>query len=464
MAFQALGVPKTTPQLRRLDAGKHTELLDGLVLEALADAQGELSYQAGPEQPLVYDIHCTLRHGKLHHPRLPLPLDELSATLHCADGRLQLEELSARSGAVEIRGAASGTLPALADDFEARLSVQHLDLSDKLGDQLPDKLRPVYEMFKLSGPATLQLACARRSGEWIDLSDGTPSHAALRPEDVSMCFSKFPYLLEHLTGVLDYTLSDRHLRVDVAGRAGTQPVLIKGTWQGEGPAALVNFDIQGNGVAIDEALLKALPEGPQKLARSFHATGKADIKAHIRHDRGAGAAEFRNEYHAQIHDATLLWDAFPYPLEQVRGILDIYAKHWEFREFHATHHDGQLEAHGQSTQTRAADGSNVQGIALEITGRELALDDDLRQGLGPMPGLLKAWDNFRPQGRLNFVAAVNHPTGQRLRPRRQGRCAGLRGRAGVFPVTCCTTSVDSSITTTTCLSWRSLRHGTAARS
>ena len=33
-------------------------------------------------------------------------------------------------------------------------------------------------------------------------------------------------------------------------------------------------------------------------------------------------------------------------------------------------------------------------------------------GLAPLPGLRKAWETFRPQGRLNFGAAVYHPTGQ----------------------------------------------------
>ncbi len=406
--FKAVGVPLTTALVRRLAGDKHAELLEGLAVEALADAHGELAYHSSPTQPLDYDVQCTLRHGKVRHPRLPLPLEELSAVMHCAGGRLRLDGLEARSGEVEIHAAGSGTLPALDQDFEARLEVKHLSLDAHLCDALAEKMRRLNDAFQPHGPATLYIACARHGGAWTGLADGTPMRVSLRPEDVSMCFVKFPYPIEHLAGALDFDFATRQLRVDLAGFAGAQPVLIKGTWQGEGPDAECRFDIASNDVPIDETLLKALPEAQQKLTRSFRATGKADIKAHIRHE--PGAAEFRNEYHVRVHDATLLWDSFPYPLEQVRGILDIFPKHWEFREFHAAHHGGNMDAHGHSTLTAAADGTRIQGIALEIIGHHVALDDDLRKGLTPLPKLLNAWDKFRPNGRLNFIAAVNHPT------------------------------------------------------
>lgn len=413
LTFQTQGTPITTALVRRV-AGAHPALLDGLAVEALADAHGELSYRSVPEPSVYYDVHCTLSRGKLQHAQLPLPLEELSATLHCAAGRLRLEGLNARAGRVEIRADGSGLLPALDQEFEARLEVKHLESGDKqLYDRLPEKLRRLHDSFKPRGPTLLAVACARRGGAWTALADGTPSRVSIRPEDASICFAKFPYPLDHLTGTLDCTLGDCRVQVDVTGKAGKQPVFIQGFWQGEGAETEARFDIQAADVPIDETLMAALVHAgtAQKLARSFRATGKADIKAHIRHDAGAAAADFRNEYHAHVHDATLLWDAFPYPLEQVRGVLDIYPKQWEFREFHASHRGGTVAAHGHSIQGRAADGTRTQGIALEIVGRKVPLDDDLRQALTPLPGLLKSWDAFRPQGRLNFVAKVQQPTG-----------------------------------------------------
>jgi hypothetical protein len=408
MAFEAGDVPITTALVRRMAPACHGDVLDGLAIEALAEAHGEVSYRPGPTPSLFYDVHGKLSRGKLRHPKLPLPLEELSASLHLTAGGVRVESLDARSGKVAIHGEGSGTLASLDQDFEAQLQIKHFEVCKELCGHLPQKLRSLHEAFQPRGPTTVAIACARRGGEWVLLSDGTAPRVSLRPEDVSMCFVKFRYPIEHLGGTLDYGLSDRKVRVDLSGMAGKQPVLLKGTWQGEGTGVEARFDITANNVPIDETLLTALPEAQQKLARSFRATGQADIKAHIRRD--PGALEYRNEYHVRIHDAAMLWDSFPYPLEQVRGVLDIFPRHWEFHDFHATHKSGQVAANGRSTRLRAADGGTAQGIALEITGRGLAMDGELRKGLTPMPGLLKAWDTFRPQGRLNFVATVNHPT------------------------------------------------------
>jgi hypothetical protein len=410
ITFHSIGMPISTPLVRRLGHvfanAKHAEMLDGLSIDALADAHGEVAYQ--PDAPLYYDLHCTLHRARVRHPRLPLPLDELGVSIHCTGNRLRLRDLSARSGDVEIAGDATGTLPALDQDFEAHLEVKHLELCEKLCECLPAKLIKVHELFKPHGPTAVSIACARRSGEWCNLADGTPTRLSLRPEDVAMCCKKFAYPVKHLTGTLDYSMADRRLRVDLAGLAGAQPVLITGSWQGEGKELDADFEIRGTDIPIDETLLTALPQSEQKLARSFRTTGKADIKAHVRHT--PGTVEFRNEYHVRVHDATVAWEQFPCPFEQVRCLLDIYPKHWEFRDFHGVHHGGSIEAHGRSIHPRSADGSKAQGVALEITGRNVLFDDDLRKGLTPRPKLLDAWDRFRPKGRLNFVAVVHHPS------------------------------------------------------
>src|SRR5205807_2490141 len=171
-----------------------------------------------------------------------------------------------------------------------------------------EKLHKLHDLFRPRGPTTIHIDCARRGGEWCNLADGTPMRLSLRPEDVAMCFKKFAYPVEHLTGTLDYDLPERQLRVDLAGQAAGQPVLIKGSWHGEGTDLDADFDIQGTDVPIDETLLSALPANEQKLARSFRATGKADVKAHVRHT--PGAATFRNEYHVRDHDGTVQWDTF----------------------------------------------------------------------------------------------------------------------------------------------------------
>ena len=411
LTFQAENAPITTALVRRLASGRQpATLLEGLDINALADAHGEVSFRAGAEPSLYYDFHCTIRKGRVRHPKLPLPLDELKATLHCTACRIRLEDLRARSGKAEIRAQGAAVLPALDQDFEGMLEIKHLELCNELCERLPEKLRKLNSAFAPRGPTTLAIRCARRGGQWAALTDGKSPRVSLRPESASICFIRFAYPIDQLTGTLDYDLLDAKVNVDITGKASAQPVFIKGTWQGDGTEAEARFDIQANDVPIDETLLSALPEATQKLARSFHATGKADIKAHIRRDRGAALTEYGNEYHIRVHDAACKWDALPLALEQARVVLDVYPKHWEFRELHALHRGGTIEGSGRATSPRADDAAQKPGVAVVIRGQQFPLDQDLRAALASMPGVCKAWDTFRPQGRTDFVAEINRPT------------------------------------------------------
>jgi len=63
---------------------------------------------------------------------------------------------------------------------------------------------------------------------------------------------------------------------------------------------------------------------------------------------------------------------------------------------------------GKSYPRRDAKGEK--SIFLEITGRNVPLDDQLRDALVKMPGLHKAWETFKPQGNLYFTALVHRPS------------------------------------------------------
>jgi hypothetical protein len=227
-----------------------------------------------------------------------------------------------------------------------------------------------------------------------------------------MAFAKFPYPLERLSGAVDFNLLNRQVQVELTGNAGARPVFITGHWSGEGVQADASFDIRASDLTIDETLLKALsalPPETQTLARSFHAEGKLDVKAHVRHE--PGAKEYRNEYHVRFHDASVRWDDFPYALTDVAGVLDIYPGHWEFHDFRGKHKDGQVAVKGRSTpKVHLPTGERSHGVSVEIQGRDIAMDDDLRQALRQIRKLQDTWDNFRPSGRLTFTAAIERPT------------------------------------------------------
>src|SRR5262249_25254413 len=153
-------------------------------------------------------------------------------------------------------------------------------------------------------------------------------------------------------GVVDMDLPTGQAHVHVTGYAGSQAVFIDGSWKGDDQQVDGDFTIRAKDIPLDEKIISALPDGGdkvpnfRKLARSFNASGKADIIAHVR--QGPGNKDFRNEYHAIFHDTAIRWDLFPYPLEKVSGLLDIYPKHWVFTEGRGEHRGGEVLVKGGS--------------------------------------------------------------------------------------------------------------------
>lgn len=409
LAFRAAQIPLTQDLAARLPIQCPPDLFRGLQLKATAHVEGKLSLF--PNQPPYYEVRGEIAAASLQHPKLPLSLEELGVKFRCANNQLQLEKLTARSGETEIEAHGMAQLPCVDQDFEVQVDLKHVVLGRDLAERLPEKIRSLNDLFQPRGPTTIHVACARHDGEWVPLVDGSPSRVSLRPECVALAFKKFAYPLEKATGAVDYDLHDGRVQVDIVAQAGATPVFLRGYWTGNGADADVKFDLHANDLTIDDTLLHSLPTQPtnlQTFAAAFHAQGKLDVKAHIRHEPGK---DFRNEYHLYFHDTAIKWDQLPLALKKVSGFLNIFPEHWEFKQFQGMHNDSQVIVDGKSIPQVDAKGEKSYGIVLEITGRDVEMDDALHDALKPMPGLFNAWETFRPQGKLCFTASVDRPNG-----------------------------------------------------
>jgi hypothetical protein len=407
VSVQAVGVPVNAALARRL-CGTYPEAdFTGLLLEGIADVQASVHYRGGAPQPVRYEVACRLTHGKLVHPKIPVPLDGLELSAHCANGSLLVKKLTASAGPAQVTAAGEAHLPAVAQDFSGTVTVTHLPVTAELCQRLPPFVGKVYDALRPTGCVSVTADFGRQAGTW------TRRHFRLRPEGAAVCYDRFPYPVRQVTGTVDMDMADGNVQIDAAGYGGLQPVTLKGHWKGVGKAADVALDLHAAGVPLDEPLIRALPSAPtdvQKLARSFHPAGRADVVAHIRH--APGGATYANTYEAHFHEASTKWTGFPYPLENVSGTLTVYPDHWEFRDFAGTHRGADVRVSGQSFPRDPAGPAGEAHVIVEIAGRGVAIDADLREALQPMPGLARAWDSFSPGGRLSFWAKVDRLPGR----------------------------------------------------
>jgi hypothetical protein len=285
--------------------------------------------------------------------------------------------------------------------MSANLRVEHMPISRELIAALPERLQAIERDYEPEGAFSLVLDFQRRAGQWRE-------HCALRLEDVAGVCAKFPYRLEHVSGTIDSEIDpsrpvDR-IKVDLVGFSNARPVYIQGLIEGPRPAA-VELAIKGDNVPLDDKLVGALKPEFRKIVHSFNPSGLADIEAFIR--RAQGQTDFSGQYIAHFHDASLRYDVFPYPVENVTGTLEILPDHWEYRDFRGFHKGGEFRSSGAGV--RAAGGPRV---TVEITGKNVFLDHELETSLRHET-LKQAWATLSPAGRMNFETRVDQLIGDK---------------------------------------------------
>lgn len=402
VTVQAPAVPLGGTCQERLElycpkVAEHTRQLEGRL-----SLQADLLYGPGKDLPWTYDVRAKLSQGRLSHPQLPVSLDALAAELRYTDGHLTLEKLTAQAGTAIV--SASGSAQALEGDIDygGQLAIQHLPLTPPILARLPGTLPRIKDEFAPYGPVSLTVQIERKAGR-------STRHCVVSAEDVTTSFVRFPYPLEHVTGSLEHHQEIQEgrenstLQLDLAGTANGQKVTFKGSVIGDGPAAEVKIEIQGKDLPIDDKLHAALPVQYQNLADQFQPTGRVSFIVSIL--REAGGHDFANYYKIRFDQATVRYAVFPYPLENVSGILDIQPDHWEFYDFRGTHKGGEVRTRGKPYPTSTGD-----RLAIEVTGNNVLIDTELEAALDPE--LKRAWQMYHPSGRMNFLARVDCPPNQ----------------------------------------------------
>jgi hypothetical protein len=396
LTLEAPAVPVGASLVQRLGAycrtlGEHARQLEGL-----AHFQAKLTFDPEAERPWSHWLSCTLTQGKLRHPQVPLPLEQIEAELCCSDeDGLYVKKVTAQAGAalLELEGSARECRPDA--DFEGKLKVTQLPVHAELFTRLPENLRRFQETYAPVGTANLEMEVARAAGLWR-------RHCVITAGDSKARFVGFPYPLEHIRGRLEEHIDEaKHIHdrsFDLVGAGSeSRPVHLKGTVTGEGPNPEIHIDLWGEDLPVDETLLAALPQKEQKVARSFHPRGKGNYVVQLRRQRGQ--EKFANHITFRLHDATALYDVFPYPLENVSGVLEIFPDHFEFRDFRGMHKGGEFRTWGGS-----ASGS-PERVGVNIRGSNILLDSELEAALAPK--LRVAWKALVPGGRMNLEAYID---------------------------------------------------------
>lgn len=366
-------------------------------------AQAGFDFRASQDpargKPLRFDLSGRIARGRIDDPRLPYPLTDLRAAFQANNGGLTIDNLKAASGQMTLEMSLQLQGFTLRSPLRVTARSKHFTLNNQLVDFLPPQFRDVWGKFLPEGEIDLELKQLT--------FDGRKWHPDLVVHclNVGFTYYKFPYRLEHASGTVE--LKENVLAFDLNAREGGE-VQIHGRIEDPGPDFSGEVVVEGQEQRIDEKLLLALSEKHRQVVRSLNPSGSFDIFTRLTRRPGANA-ELRKEMRVDLNRCSLSFAKFPYPVANIRGVLEVADDQWKFHDLTGSNGSGRITCQGELAP--AARGGE---LLLRFTGEGISLDDELRNSL--KPDVRRVWADLRPQGLVELPDVTVHydPRGRRL--------------------------------------------------
>jgi AsmA-like C-terminal region len=375
---------------------------------------------AAAARRLSYHAQARLRDGVWECPKLPFPVNELSADIGVEDGILSIKRAQGSNGLTILR--ADGTIGLLDPEhspLDLRIDLTDLELDQRLRDHTPEKYDELWDVFKPRGRVKAELHLVRgQTGEPVDLS------AKVYCRDVAAVYRHFQYPLDHLTGEL--TLEKKLLSVDLETLKGGQPVRLKGTIKNPGVDAVVKLDIQAESIPIDDVLKNAMPPDVRKVVNQFNPSGV--VKAHAsvfreplldRRARPEGLIKIDAEIDL-TERCEITWEGLPYPIRNLTGRLEIHPDHWVFTKMRGSNGKAKIKASGSVEKldegrvppslARSNDPLKMLKIDVKLEAQDLPFSGELKDALPA--AWKKSWPTINPSGSCDVEAEVHVAPGQ----------------------------------------------------
>ncbi len=343
----------------------------------------------GTAPALEFEADGQIADGTITDKRLPDPLTEVTATIHCDNNSLRIDQLSARCGQMvietltaELHGL-SPESPLTVEEFSAR----QVDLK---------RLRPAV-------PAEFQEAWQRYAPEGtINVSgslhfDGARWHPKLTADclDLSVEYDRFKYRVDGGVGwiKLDY---DR-LTADVRFLAGSQTVRCTCEVRNPGKHFTGSIDIRSAApILIDEEAIGALEPQWEAIVRSFRPRGSVAFTARFGRHRPADLVH--RQIQLDLHELSIQYDKFGYPIDHIAGELLLVDNHWTFSKLKGQNDTAAIDGEGEWLPAADKEGNQLH---LHFAAASVPIDDELRSAL--QPGVQRLWSHLRPRGTLDSV-------------------------------------------------------------
>lgn len=365
-----------------------------------AGFSGELNsvFAARCDQGAVsFESKANISNGRLLHPKVPYPLENLSGEVFCKNGLLRLRNVKAASGPASVAFACDLHGYSMGSPLAASIHVQNLSLDQRLYQAIPAPIQETWRKLGVSGIVDARASIQFDGQRWIPRATVHAKDGQLEPEF-------FPYAVKNLTG--DFVYENGSINAhNLTGLAGDQRISGSLSLVQAQPRWLMDLKLAADGpIAIDEALLKALSprDAPQcamhKFILSLHPTGTVLLKQGHFVRSADKPDQISRSLELTFSECSIKYDGFRYPIAEVHGEATIDNEHLLLKDFVGRNDGARIKGHGVCQFQN----SSLDSMELSFDARDVNLDEELQRALPrSVRGL---WDQMQPSGVLDRVA------------------------------------------------------------
>ena len=368
-------------------------------VQGLLNGNFAVEHQFAPQHTPQIFAQLQLSGGRVDDSRLPWPVKELSCQILCENETLKIEQLQANVGTASLalqleRHGWSATAP-----LGMGILVKQVPLSPELYDVLPALLKREWNKYQPTGIVDANLQVTFDGKKWKPTATLTGHNLAFESD-------KFRYRLNNGSGTLQFRPAEANqqaqLDINLVGYGGGQPLEIVGQVLDPKPGAVGWVNITGQNVAIESQMIAALPDKTRQVIESLHPEGKFNVAWRLERTQ-LGQAKPATALRLDLVDCQVKYDKFPYPLDEIYGVIEAKNQDWTFRDL-ASGGSRRVFCEGY---LRPVDVGKE--LWLNLTGEKIPLDQELLQALSP--AVQQAWLQLNPRGIVNLNATVLNRTG-----------------------------------------------------
>jgi len=345
------------------------------------------AFKKGTEKPEVR-IEGSIRNGQVKLPLLPQYARRVRLDFVLAGGKLSLRDLEARIGGGELKGWGEIGFEkgGKVGEWAFKAGIDRFTVDESLKKSLPPEFGRFWQEVDLVGEVAASVELKGR-GKRVVEKKGT-----VVLQGVDAAWREIPYPGHGLTGTLVF--DDKEIRTEspITGSHGKTAITITGRC-GLRKRGEVNFRLFFSELTMNSTLRSYLPPRIKAIWDDFQFSGKAALVVDLR--RKAGEKRLDHTTTVMAKGAGITYRLFPYPIDSITGKVVFHRDTVKLEKLAGRHGSSRI-ACPYGVWRKEGKGSVFN---FHFTGKNLAVDEELKKALGP--GQRKVIDEFGFRGRVS---------------------------------------------------------------